>query len=119
MLDKHLETHVESKIAKALEPIDKRLDALEKRGLANRASSAPPSEFVANFLEIKGFVDKFEEALEKGITKDKASELVEKLKECLPEQLKDCVGDMELKGERNFAVKVMINDKVNRAAWDR
>lgn len=119
MLDKHLETHVESKIAKALEPINKRLDALEKRGLANRASSAPPSEFVANFLEIKGFVDKFEEALEKGITKDKASELVEKLKECLPEQLKDCVGDMELKGERNFAVKVMINDKVNRAAWDR
>ena len=37
----------------------------------------------------------------------------------VPEKLKDCVGDMELKGERNFAVKVMINDKVNRAAWDR
>ena len=32
MLDKRLETHVESKIAKALEPIKKRLDALEKRG---------------------------------------------------------------------------------------
>ena len=113
MLDKCLETHVESKIAKALEPINKRLDALEKRASANRASSAPPSEFVPNF-EIKGFVDKFEEAWEKGMTKDKASELVEKLKECSPEELKDCVGDIELKGERNFAVKVMINDKVNR-----
>ena len=53
------------------------------------------------------------------MTKEKASELVEKLK--APEELKDCVGDIELKGERNFAVKVMINDKVNRvhSGWKK
>ena len=60
LLDKKLDTLLDAKIIKALDPINKRLDVLEK-ATRHRSSSAPPS-FVPSFLEVKVFVDKFEDA---------------------------------------------------------
>ena len=98
-------TMIDSKVAEALEPISRRLEKLEKNA-SKRASSAPPSEWTPTYLDIKGFVDKFEEAAEMGVTRDEAKALLASIKEAMPPDLQQSMGDTELRHERNFSIRI-------------
>lgn len=52
-------------------PIGERIERLEKYA-SRQASSALPQSFTPSLLEIKGFVDSFEEIETKGVTNEQA-----------------------------------------------
>lgn len=121
MLDDKLEKMMDAKIQSALDPINKRLDTLEKMAgsASSRAHSAPPSEFVPAYLDIKGFVEIFEDRLKDGVTRLEASELLENLKKCVPGELQKNIGDFEVKDPKIFSVEVFIHDRIHeiRGHW--
>eukprot|EP00972_Heterocapsa_arctica_P106319 15662851-Heterocapsa_arctica.AAC.1 len=109
---------------------DVRLDTLEKTlmtikeegvstavGSPSRVSSvtSPPSSAAyfgnhwrPNYIEIKGFCS-FEERVEKGIDRTRATTFVKNLKDQLLEELKGKVGDIHLKGQLNCSIRAQVD----------
>ena len=116
MLDARLEKIVDVKVNRAIEPPKQRLTALESKftsPAATRSRSLPAGGFVPGFIEIKGFVDKFEEAKTSGISKQKADELLNILKTNTPEEFKESIGNAETYGDRSFSIKVPVHDHIS------
>ena len=86
--------------------MEKRIESLER----SKEGSAPAAAFEASFVKIKGFCD-FSDMKEKGVTRVQASELMMKLKAALPEDLQVHVKDFELRGAKNYNIKVPISPK--------
>ena len=111
LMDDKLDAMLDAKISKALEPITKRLENLEKTA-SRRSNSAPPCAFVPSYLEATGFVDSFEEAATEGVTREKAEAFVTILRNAIPDKHRDAIGEIELRAERNFAIKVPISENI-------
>ena len=77
------------------------------------ATSNNGTQFVPEFVEIKGFCS-WKERLDKGATRADASELMKLLMPLLPQELQPHVRPFELRGLRNYSIKIPVNSDVIR-----
>lgn len=94
---RQLEEKLDSAVA-----MSKKMDIQMQKSASMRSSSCPTGTFVPNYVEIKGFVDRFEDAKTSGVTHEQASELVRQVKGSLPEPLQANISDFELRGQKSF-----------------
>ena len=77
------------------------------------ATSNNGTQFVPEFVEIKGFCS-WKERLDKGATRADANELMKLLMPLLPHDLQPRVRPFELRGLRNYSIKIPVSSVVIR-----
>ena len=99
------------------EQLEHRVEELERKlGRVPGGSGIAPGnqgQFVPHFLELKGFCP-WKERLTNGATRADATELLNLLIPLLPEDLQKHVKPFELRGLRNYSIKVPIEPSVIR-----
>jgi len=73
-----------------------------------RDEGGPSDGFTPTYLEIKGFCE-WEERKKKGATRKDADDLMALLTPALPEELQDKIGKPQLRGLRNYSIKIGVD----------
>ena len=81
--------------------LEQRVTRLEEGGACTQA-------WKPNFVDIVGFC-KFEKVQEEGITRTEAAPLIGTIKSLLDPCLQRHVGNFEIRGSRNYLIKILIN----------
>ena len=89
------------KVETKQDEFEKRLVSLEQGG------QTPNATFKPSFVDIKGFCD-YKDRKTKGVDRPEASKLVLMLKDSLPDDLKQYVGDINLTGIKSFSIRVHL-----------
>ena len=99
------------------EQLEHRIEELERKvgrhPGSDGMSSASPRKFAPEFVEVKGFCS-WNDRLSKGASRSDADQLMQLLVPLLPGSLKEHVKPFELRGLRNYSIKIPVSSHVIR-----
>ena len=94
--------------------LESRVEELERKLGRNPGAFAQQAEnFAPEIVEVKGFCS-WDERLAKGATRSHAEQLMALLIPLLPDQLKPRVKPFQLRGLRNYSIKIRIESSIIR-----